>query len=116
MPLDDYLAQLKKAGLATLPGTAAEILDDEVRAIICPDKVTASERIGVMRAAHSVGLRTSATIMFGHVETYQSWARHLLLVSDLQEETGGFKDFVPFPFVRSEAHTSEHQSLLHTSN
>src|SRR3546814_12548609 len=75
MPLDDHLAQLKKAGLATLPGTAAEILDDEVRAIICPDKVTASEWIGVMRAAHSVGLRTTATIMVGHVETYQSWAR-----------------------------------------
>jgi FO synthase len=102
-PLDTYLAWLKAAGLATLPGTAAEILDDEVRAIICPDKVTAGEWLDVMRAAHEVGLRSTATIMFGHVDGYHHWARHLLAIRDLQEETGGFTEFVPLPFVHMEA-------------
>ncbi|MDP3676210.1 MAG: 7,8-didemethyl-8-hydroxy-5-deazariboflavin synthase, partial [Novosphingobium sp.] len=86
-----------------LPGTAAEILDDEVRAIICPDKVDTAQWLEVMRTAHRVGLRTTATIMFGHVEGYEHWARHLLLVRDLQEETGGFTEFVPLPFVHMEA-------------
>ena len=102
-PLDDYLASLRDAGLSTLPGTAAEILDDEVRAVICPDKVTAGEWLEVMRAAHSVGLRSTATIMFGHVDRYDHWARHLLAVRDLQEQTGGFTEFVPLPFVHMEA-------------
>ncbi|HEX7876771.1 MAG TPA: 5-amino-6-(D-ribitylamino)uracil--L-tyrosine 4-hydroxyphenyl transferase CofH [Sphingobium sp.] len=102
-PLDSYLGRLKAAGLSTLPGTAAEILDDEVRAIICPDKVTASEWLDVMRAAHEVGLRSTATIMFGHVDRYEHWARHLLAVRDLQQETGGFTEFVPLPFVHMEA-------------
>jgi len=101
--LPDYLAWLKEAGLSTLPGTAAEILDPEIRAIICPDKVTAAEWIDVMRAAHGVGLRSTATIMFGHVESYAHWARHLLLIRDLQAETGGFTEFVPLPFVHMEA-------------
>lgn len=103
LPLADYLAQLRSAGLSTLPGTAAEILDDEVRAIICPDKVTAPQWLEVMRTAHRTGLRSTATIMFGHVETYASWARHLLAIRDLQEETGGFTEFVPLPFVHMEA-------------
>jgi FO synthase len=103
LPLEDYLGRLKAAGLSTLPGTAAEILDPEVRAIICPDKVTADEWIEVMRTAHGVGLRTTATIMFGHVEGYQHWARHLLQIRALQEETGGFTEFVPLPFVHMEA-------------
>ncbi len=103
LPLEDYLARLGHAGLATLPGTAAEILDDEVRAIICPDKVSASEWLEVMRTAHRVGLRSTATIMFGHVDGYRHWARHLLAIRDLQEETGGFTEFVPLPFVHMEA-------------
>lgn len=103
LDLGDYLAQLKRAGLSTLPGTAAEILDDEVRAIICPDKVNTSQWLEVMRQAHGVGLRTTATIMFGHVDSYASWARHLLAVRDLQAETGGFTEFVPLPFVHMEA-------------
>ncbi len=103
LPLEDFLVRLKNAGLSTLPGTAAEILDPEVRAIICPDKVTADEWIEVMRTAHGVGLRTTATIMFGHVEGYQHWARHLLRIRALQEETGGFTEFVPLPFVHMEA-------------
>ena len=98
-----YLAELKQAGLASLPGTAAEILSDDVRAVICADKVSTAQWLAVMRAAHRVGLKSTATIMFGHVESYHHWARHLLLVRGLQEETGGFTEFVPLPFVHMEA-------------
>jgi len=103
LPLPEYLARLKRAGLSTLPGTAAEILDDEVRAILCPDKLNTDEWLAVMRAAHGVGLRTTATIMFGHVERPQHWARHLLRIRRLQADTGGFTEFVPLPFVHMEA-------------
>ncbi|WP_404476623.1 5-amino-6-(D-ribitylamino)uracil--L-tyrosine 4-hydroxyphenyl transferase CofH [Novosphingobium sp. BL-52-GroH] len=103
LPLEDYLARLKAAGLGSLPGTAAEILDPDIRAVICPDKVTADEWIEVMRVAHGVGLRSTATIMFGHVEQYRHWARHLLRIRALQEETGGFTEFVPLPFVHMES-------------
>ena len=103
LPLDEYLGWLKEAGLGTLPGTAAEILDDEVRKIICPDKVTSEEWLEVMRTAHAVGLRSTATIMFGHVDRYENWARHLLKIRDLQTGTGGFTEFVPLPFVHMEA-------------
>jgi FO synthase len=98
-----FLAHLKDAGLGTLPGTAAEILDDEVRAIICPDKVNTAEWLDVARAAHGLGLRTTSTIMYGHVERPIAWARHLLALRDLQTETGGFTEFVPLPFVHMEA-------------
>ena len=98
-PLRDYLLRLKEAGLASLPGTAAEILDDEVRAVICPDKVTTDEWLEVHRTAHSIGLRSNITIMFGHVEHPRHWARHLLRTRALQAETGGFTEFVPLPFV-----------------
>src|SRR6202042_1282689 len=98
-----FLAQLKQAGLGTLPGTAAEILDDEVRAIICPDKINTAQWLDVQRAAHGLGLRTTSTIMYGHVETSLAWARHLLALRDLQVETGGFTEFVPLPFVHMEA-------------
>ncbi len=98
-----YLADLKERGLATLPGTAAEILCDDVRDIICADKVTTAQWLAVMRAAHGVGLKTTATIMFGHVETYDHWAQHLLHIRTLQAETGGFTEFVPLPFVHMEA-------------
>jgi FO synthase len=103
LSLVDYLDRLRQAGLSTLPGTAAEILDDEVRAVICPDKLNTSEWLDVMRAAHAVGLRSTATIMFGHVERPEHWARHLIRVRDLQSETGGFTEFVPLPFVHMEA-------------
>lgn len=99
----EYLGSLKEAGLATLPGTAAEILSDDIRDIICPDKLTSAEWIAVMRAAHEVGLRSTATIMFGHVERYDHWALHLLRIRRLQQETGGFTEFVPLPFVHMEA-------------
>jgi FO synthase len=99
----EFLAELKSAGLGSLPGTAAEVLDDPVRAVICPDKLTTAEWLDVVAAAHRVGLRTTATIMFGHVEDAHSWARHLLRLRDLQEATGGFTEFVPLPFVPLEA-------------
>ena len=98
-----FLAELREAGLGSLPGTAAEVLDDEVRAIICPDKVTTAQWLEVMRAAHATGFRTTATIMFGHVDQPHHWARHLLRVAALQAETGGFTEFVPLPFVHMEA-------------
>jgi FO synthase len=103
LPLADYLATLKAAGLGSLPGTAAEILDDEVRAVLCPDKIDTAQWLEVMEAAHSVGLRSTATIMFGHVDAYRHWARHLLRVRALQAKTGGFTEFVPLPFVHMEA-------------
>src|SRR5205807_3682466 len=97
--LREYVLQAKDAGLATLPGTAAEILDDEVRAIICPDKVTTDEWLDAHRTAHSVGLRSNVTIMFGTVERPVHVARHLVRSRALQKETGGFTEFVPLPFV-----------------
>jgi len=103
LPVRTYLQRLKAAGLGSLPGTAAEILDDEVRQIICPDKLDTGQWLSVMRDAHEVGLRTTSTIMFGHVDGYQHWARHLLRLRDLQVETGGFTEFVPLPFVAAEA-------------
>jgi FO synthase len=99
MPLRDYLLRLKAAGLATLPGTAAEILDDEVRAVICPDKVNTEEWLLAHRTAHEVGLKSNVTIMHGTVERPVHVARHLVRTRDLQKETGGFTEFVPLPFV-----------------
>ncbi len=103
MELEPYLQMLKEAGLGTLPGTAAEILDDEVRAVICADKINTQQWLDVMRAAHNVGFKTTATIMYGHVEKPEHWARHLLRIRNLQKETGGFTEFVPLPFVHMEA-------------
>ena len=100
--LPDFLGELRDAGLGSLPGTAAEILDDEIRAIICPDKVKTAEWLSVMEAAHGVGLRSTVTIMYGHVERYEHWARHLLRIRALQQKTGGFTEFVPLPFVPME--------------
>jgi len=101
--LADYLGRLKDAGLATLPGTAAEILDDEVRAVLCPDKITTDEWLEAHRVAHGIGLRSNVTIMFGAVEQPRSWARHLVRTRDLQRATGGFTEFVPLPFVHMAA-------------
>ena len=103
LPLEEYLVGLKEAGLGTLPGTAAEILDDEVRAVICPDKINTAQWLEVMETAHRVGFRTTATIMYGHVDQPRHWARHLIRIRDLQKRTGGFTEFVPLPFVHMEA-------------
>ena len=99
----DFLAQLKEAGLGTLPGTAAEILDDEIREIICHDKINTAQWLEVMETAHGLGIRTTSTIMYGHVDGPINWARHLLRLRDLQERTKGFTEFVPLPFVHMEA-------------
>jgi FO synthase len=99
LPLADYLVLLRDAGLRTLPGTAAEILDDPVRAVLCPDKINTEEWLFAHRTAHGVGLRSNVTIMFGAVEQPRSWARHLVRTRQLQRETGGFTEFVPLPFV-----------------
>jgi FO synthase len=103
LSLHAYLGRLAAAGLASLPGTAAEILDDEVRAILCPDKITTAQWFEVMETAHGLGLKSTATIMFGHVDGYRHWARHLLGVRGLQAKTKGFTEFVPLPFVHMEA-------------
>ena len=103
LDLHSYLRRVKDAGLDTLPGTAAEILDDEVRQVICEDKINTSQWLEVMKAAHEVGFKTTATVMYGHVEKPYHWARHLLRISALQAETGGFTEFVPLPFVHMEA-------------
>jgi FO synthase len=103
LSLPEYFAELSRAGLGSLPGTAAEILDDEVRAEICPDKISTARWLEVMREAHRAGIRSTATIMFGHVDRYEHWARHLMRIRALQEETGGFTEFVPLPFVPMEA-------------
>ncbi|MGA1074897.1 MAG: 5-amino-6-(D-ribitylamino)uracil--L-tyrosine 4-hydroxyphenyl transferase CofH, partial [Ilumatobacteraceae bacterium] len=97
--LASYLTRLREAGLASLPGTAAEILDDEIRAILCPDKIDTDEWLEAHRVAHRVGLRSNVTIMFGAVEEPIHWARHLVRTRDLQRETGGFTEFVGLPFV-----------------
>lgn len=101
--IEAFLERLRDAGLRSLPGTAAEVLDDEVRAILCPDKLSTDEWLGVIESAHRVGLRTTATIMFGHVDAPEHWARHLLAIRRLQARTGGFTEFVPLPFVHMEA-------------
>jgi FO synthase len=103
IPVTEFLAMLKAAGLGSLPGTAAEILDDEVRLALCPDKIRTDRWLEVVRAAHEAGLRSTATIMFGHIDGYRHWARHLLRVRDLQAATGGFTEMVPLPFVPMEA-------------
>lgn len=102
-PLDSYLMRLRQAGLASLPGTAAEILDDSIRAQICPDKISTEEWLHAHETAHAVGLSSNVTIMFGHVEEPVHWARHLIRTRDLQRRTGGFTEFIPLPFVHMAA-------------
>ncbi len=98
-PLDRYLIRLRDAGLASLPGTAAEILDDRIREVLCPDKVTTAEWLDCHETAHRVGLRSTVTIMFGSIEQPVHWAKHIVRTRDLQKRTGGFTEFIPLPFV-----------------
>lgn len=102
-PLETYLIRLREAGLRTLPGTAAEILDDEVRAVLCPDKIDTERWLEVHRTAHGVGLQSNVTIMYGAIEQPRHWANHLVRTRALQRETGGFTEFVPLPFVHMAA-------------
>ncbi|HEX2150271.1 MAG TPA: 5-amino-6-(D-ribitylamino)uracil--L-tyrosine 4-hydroxyphenyl transferase CofH, partial [Actinomycetota bacterium] len=99
----DFLWELKDNGLSTLPGTAAEILDDRIRALICPDKINTAQWSEVAATAHSLGLKMTTTIMFGHADDYRSWGRHLTVLKDIQKQTGGFTEFVPLPFVHMAA-------------
>jgi FO synthase len=99
MPLADYLLMLRENGLGTLPGTAAEILDDEVRHILSANKLTTAQWIEVIRTAHRCGIRTTSTMMYGHAETPGHWVRQMRLLRDIQSETGGFTEFVPLGFV-----------------
>ena len=99
LSLTEFLTRLKAAGLASLPGTAAEILDDKIRAVLCPDKINTEEWLECHRVAHKVGLRSNITIMFGSIEGIDSWAKHMVVTRDLQRETGGFTEFVGLPFV-----------------
>jgi FO synthase len=99
----EQLRLLRQAGLGTLPGTAAEILDDRVRRYLCPDKLRTAEWAEVVKEAHRQGLRTTSTIMFGSMDGPENWARHLAVLREIQEETGGFTEFVPLPFVHMEA-------------
>jgi FO synthase len=101
--VSDQLHLLREAGLGTLPGTAAEVLDDRIRKHICPDKIKTAQWAEVIKEAHRQGLRTTSTIMFGSIEGPESWARHLEVLREIQAETGGFTEFVPLPFVHMEA-------------
>lgn len=103
LSLYEFLSALKAAGLGSLPGTAAEILDDEVRAVICPDKITTAQWLKVVETAHAVGLKSTATILFGHVDRPAHWARHVLHIRRLQARTGGVTEWVPLPFVPIQA-------------
>jgi FO synthase len=103
MSLRDYLTLLRAEGLGSLPGTAAEILVDRVRAVLCPDKLSTDQWLEVIETAHEIGLPTTSTIMFGHVDSYADWAAHLGRLRQLQKRTRGFTEFVPLPFVAHEA-------------
>jgi FO synthase len=98
-----FLAALRDAGLGSLPGTAAEVLDDAVRAVLCPDKLSSAEWLDIVETAHGVGLPTTSTIMFGAIEGPSAWARHLAALRALQKRSGGITEFVPLPFVHMEA-------------
>ena len=113
MPLADYLSMLRDNGLGTLPGTAAEILDDEIRHILSANKLSTAQWVEVIRTAHSCGIRTTSTLMYGHTETPAHWVRQMLLLREIQRETGGFTEFVPLGFVHQNT-ILFHQGLART--
>jgi len=102
LPLREYLLILKEAGLNSIPGTAAEILDDDVRRSLSPNKLKVRQWVDVVRTAHSLGIPSTSTMMYGHTETPEHWVRHLLLLREIQKETGGFTEFVPLGFIHSQ--------------
>jgi FO synthase subunit 2 len=103
LPIKDYLTELKEAGLGTLPGTSAEILDQPIRDLIARGRITVDQWVEVITTAHALGIRTTSTIMYGHVETPEHCVRHLALLRDIQKDTGGFTEFVPLSLIHSEA-------------
>src|SRR5580704_10967044 len=122
MPLSEYLLMLKQAGLNSIPGTAAEILDDSVRRSLSPNKLKVRQWIEVIKTAHSLGIPSTSTMMYGHTERPEHWVRHLLLLREIQKETGGFTEFVPLGFIHSKtklfqsgaarAGRSDHEDLI----
>ena len=113
MPLADYLSMLRDNGLCTLPGTAAEILDDEIRHILSANKLSTAQWVEVIKTAHRCGIRTTSTLMYGHAETPGHWVRQMLLLRDIQKETGGFTEFVPLGFIHHNT-LLFHQGLART--
>ncbi|MDO8477393.1 MAG: 5-amino-6-(D-ribitylamino)uracil--L-tyrosine 4-hydroxyphenyl transferase CofH [Candidatus Rokubacteria bacterium] len=103
LPIKDYLSELKAAGLGTLPGTSAEVLDQAVRDSIARGRITVDQWVEVITTAHALGIRTTSTIMYGHVETPAHWVRHMALLRDIQKDTGGFTEFVPLSLIPFEA-------------
>ena len=103
LPIKEYLTELKDAGLGTLPGTSAEILDQAIRDRIARGRITVDQWVEVITTAHALGIRTTSTIMFGHVETPAHWVRHMALLRSIQKDTGGFTEFVPLSLIHSEA-------------
>ena len=103
MPIPEYLGALKRAGLGTLPGTSAEILDQEIRDVIARGRITVEQWVEVITSAHAQGIRTTSTIMYGHVERYDHWIRHMNLLRGIQKDTGGFTEFVPLSLIHQEA-------------
>lgn len=101
--VEDYLKMLKEAGLGSIPGTAAEILDQEIRDKISPGRISVEDWIKVVKSAHSIGINSTSTIMYGHIESYTHITKHLGILKDIQKETRGFTEFVPLSFVHSEA-------------
>ncbi|RLI89400.1 MAG: 7,8-didemethyl-8-hydroxy-5-deazariboflavin synthase subunit CofH [Archaeoglobales archaeon] len=99
MHVEDALKEMKAAGLDSMPGTAAEILDDGIRAKICPEKLSSSQWIEIVKTAHNLGIPTTATMMYGHIETWEHRIRHIKIIRQIQEETGGFTEFIPLPFM-----------------
>src|SRR5580658_6585995 len=122
LPLREYLLMLKESGLGSIPGTAAEILDDDVRRSLSPNKLKVRQWIEVIRTAHSLGIPSTSTMMYGHTELPEHWVRHLLLLRDIQKETRGFTEFVPLGFIHSKtklfqsgaarAGRSDHEDLI----
>jgi FO synthase subunit 2 len=100
---DEFLKILKEAGLDTIPGTAAEILDDEIRKLISPGRISTNEWVTIIKTAHKLGIPSTSTIMYGHVENEIHRAKHLLILREIQKETKGFTEFVPLSFVYEEA-------------
>src|SRR5512138_1702569 len=103
LPIREYLSALRAAGLGTLPGTSAEILDQSIRDVIARGRITVDQWTEVITTAHALGIRTTSTIMYGHVETPEHWVRHLALLRAIQKDTGGFTEFVPLSLIHSEA-------------
>lgn len=115
--IEDVLREFKEHGLGSLPGTAAEILDDKIRRIICPNKMSTSDWVYIIEIAHELGIRSTATILFGHIESPHHWVKHLSILREIQEKTGGFTEFIPLPFIAKNTPLKRDSSLnLHELN